>query len=207
MPRRKKAVSRRRPRRRYRRVFRRKRQVSTMPDRFRCKLVYGQTFGATAITTPANELVIGANSLFDPGQASDVKQPYFYDQMAAMYNKYLVHASKVTMIFATDTGTTVGFVGYVYPNTTTTSLFQNVSNIITMPRVRYNFTLSQGSVGNKVSNYMKTKRMYNIANLKDNEEFKALVSAEPATKWYWLCGVQPINQSTSTSGDYIVKVT
>lgn len=45
-----------------------------------------------------SELLFRLNALFDPDNSSSTHQPYGFDQMAALYDKYIVHSVRVVVM-------------------------------------------------------------------------------------------------------------
>jgi hypothetical protein len=78
-----------------------------LKDRFRCKLVYSEDTGVTAnagVNTFGSTASYRLNSLHDPRYAAGGNQPYGYDQIAALYNKYIVYGAKVEATFLANSG-------------------------------------------------------------------------------------------------------
>jgi hypothetical protein len=71
------------------------------PLRKMCKMVYAFTTGATAPNTnltQANQFSL--NNCFDPGNlGAGAVQPYYYDQLAALYRAYIVHKADLEVTF------------------------------------------------------------------------------------------------------------
>lgn len=70
-----------------------------------CKLTYSQRFTLTAGTAGiiGTEQVFRLNSLYDPDFTGTGHQPYLFDQVAALYRKYIVSGCKIRATF-TDPG-------------------------------------------------------------------------------------------------------
>jgi len=83
------------------------------PDTMRMRIAYGdkQTLTSSAINlTPTYNYRL--NSIYDPDYTGIGAQPYWRDQLAAIYNRYRVLGAKISVTFAnspvTDTTTTQG---------------------------------------------------------------------------------------------------
>lgn len=96
------------------------------PDSMRMRIAYGdkQTLTSSTINlTPTYAYRL--NSIYDPDYTGLGAQPYWRDQLAAIYNRYRVLGAKITVTFAnspvTDTTTTQGpfLVGIQNSNTNT----------------------------------------------------------------------------------------
>lgn len=81
-----------------------------------------QNASVSAATGNLGTFSIGTNALFDPDNSgATTHQPMYFDQVAALYNKYCVMASKCTFTFYVTTGTTpVMIVAYIEDDTTVT---------------------------------------------------------------------------------------
>jgi len=90
-----------------------------LPDRFRTKLVYSENY---QITNAAawNDRVWNINSVFDPDQTGVGHQPRYYDQLAALYNRYRVLSCTIDL--SVRQRTTHGISVLVIPNNSVTAL-------------------------------------------------------------------------------------
>lgn len=75
---------------------------SPFPNKYFCKMTYGENVILTAGTAGVYglESVFRLNSLYDPDFAGVGHQPYGYDQMGALYRRYLVTAVSITLVFS-----------------------------------------------------------------------------------------------------------
>jgi hypothetical protein len=64
----------------------------------------------TLLTVTGVTQIYNLNSLFDPDRTGTGHQPYGYDQLAAMYNRYRVLRTKWKVVFATSSGDYFGLV-------------------------------------------------------------------------------------------------
>lgn len=75
-----------------------------MPDNLETTLVYGDSIiltpGVSAFASKAYSLT----SLYDPDPAVGGAQPYFFDQLMAIYGRYTVIGAKLTATFTYDRG-------------------------------------------------------------------------------------------------------
>ena len=88
--------------------------LSGMPgQRLVCQR-YADSHSLTSTTGILNEFHIGANNAFDPYGGSGGHQPMGYDQMAALYNHYVVLGSKLVCTFsATSTSSSLAVGAYL----------------------------------------------------------------------------------------------
>lgn len=71
-----------------------KKPPTGFPNKMYCKLNYSTETSYTTGTLSHRTYCI--NSLYDPGQSLFGTQPMLFDQLAAIYRRYKVHACKVT---------------------------------------------------------------------------------------------------------------
>lgn len=87
------------------------------PRTLRVKLKYHETVAFSSATGAVSSNIFRLNSLFDPNETGVGGQPMYYDQLAAVYGKYVVLNSVIKCTFApvTETAATscwnVGIVG------------------------------------------------------------------------------------------------
>jgi len=81
-----------------------------------------------------------ANSMFDPNMTGSGHQPYYTDQLGAIYNHYFILGSKITVTIAHKASTNTMSVACVYLNddTTVTPTYyalqeQNKARFVTLP--------------------------------------------------------------------------
>lgn len=98
-----------------------------LPKRMMLRQHYIQNYNITSTSGVPAVYKWATNGLFDPDVSGGGHQPYYFDQMAALYNHYTVIGSKITIIVSPDTTATDSFVAGVYINddTTTTPISLN----------------------------------------------------------------------------------
>lgn len=104
-----------------------------------CKFTYcdviGFTTGAGGVA-PAQQ-VYNLNSLFDPDNSGVGHQPYYYDQMTAMYNRYKVSGCLVELLWTNPSADGIDCLMMVQPSSSTTSTLTGVrtENVLERPQV------------------------------------------------------------------------
>jgi hypothetical protein len=68
-------------------------------------LKYSETFSFSLASTVGTQQLMRLNSIFDPNSTGVGHQPYGYDQIAALYNRYRVLSTKWKITFGTVGGT------------------------------------------------------------------------------------------------------
>lgn len=74
---------------------------------------YAESITSSIATTLGTNLVYRLNSIFDPTSAVGGTQPYGYDQMAALYNRYRVLKTRWIVTF---NASSAGYNAYVIPS-------------------------------------------------------------------------------------------
>lgn len=176
---------------------------------FRCKLLYTDgVLLATSAGVGFTTYSFRANSLFDPDYTGTGHQPYRYDQLATIYQKYRVVSSKITVNFstgdktvaATDTGPwQVG----VVPSTAFTSTGSGTDMYTLAESAMSSFGVLRNGITKTCSTTWKPGDMTDISPRDDT--FQALTSANPSTQiayivWLW-------NQGSTAATNVIANVT
>lgn len=81
-------------------------------QRYRTKLRYCENVALTSATGALNSTIFRLNSLFDPQNAVGGHQPMYFDQLAAVFARYVVLGAKIKVTFGavTETANTSNFV-------------------------------------------------------------------------------------------------
>ena len=159
-----------------------------IPERMNVALSYnfGQ-IGTTTSTTPGT-YTINPTNLYDLLNDSTYKQPRFFDQLAAMYNRYRVNAFKWEVEFAALTGTSYLAVGQLPHDVTVAT--NSLKAFQEDPRFKiYITSLNKGPI--------KRKGFRTIASIEDvpksvvrtddayNAETTASVTYKPTLQLKW----------------------
>lgn len=178
------------------------------PSTYTTTLVYYERASLTSTTGAFGTFAYNANSLYDPTTAVGGHQPMYYDQLTALYNKYIVNKSSFTYSFA--------------PYSTTGG-----STATAFCRVDDNASLGGGSVmytqletrGTKhvfcpiyEDNQVYTRKLtatYDRKRYFKNFENSNLVgeNSDPSKLIYFLVGVQSDDLTTTTTFMGWVKIT
>lgn len=80
--------------------------LTPFPPRYMCRLRYAQTktYTTGAAGVSGTENAFSLNSLYDPDITGVGHQPYGFDQVAALYSKYIVHSVDVQLRCVTPGG-------------------------------------------------------------------------------------------------------
>jgi hypothetical protein len=67
-------------------------------------LKYNQTYETSLLTTAGAQQIMNLNSIFDPDRTGSGHQPYGYDTLATLYNRYRPLQTRWKVTFGTSTG-------------------------------------------------------------------------------------------------------
>lgn len=177
------------------------RSIYGFPSSMTTKLRYADVVPLT-YTSTVTKYSFGANNVFDPDFTGTGHQPYFYDQITPLFNRYVVLGSKITVTFLPVSSTVTppsgpGIVGIIGDNNA------GVSSVAT--------TLMEGqnSVSKFISAWSGTdlKAMVmatyspeiSLGISSDDDTVAALVSAGPAKTWFFTLYCQDYNSTTSSA--------
>lgn len=176
------------------------------PDRLFTKLKYEVIINTTQQTAGVlYEYVFRGNSLFDPDVTSAGRQPTYYDQYAAVYNKYRVHASSCVVEMMNDPSNASGIMVALTP-TDLANPFSNLYDYIQSPYSRSKVHAFPGNA-TKLFGKMSTKKKLGLKTIANQEDCAAIVSANPSETWYWIIAADTISSTGNWQGNFMVKLT
>lgn len=130
-----------------------------------------------------DSLVFRTNNLYDPLYAAGGEQPRGYDQLGALYSYYTVLGARITVKYTANVDGENGNIGGVFL-TRNPAEYTSAINYIEQPLCRY-ATLPSGQSRTLTMNF-STKKFFSLANVKDNEDYKALINSNPTNTAYFI---------------------
>lgn len=202
MPKRKYSGTRRRSKRARRRLFRRRRSrvprlTGPVKNRSLVKLRYVETVTLNPAVGLGADYVFRANSIHDPNFTGSGHQPYGHDQLATLYDNYIVVGSKITCEFIStgDTSaTTDAVVGISLEDDSVANTLPHVW--LEQPKSTWKtIGPADGSKGRaKCSKTYSARKFFGIANTKDTQDrYGAQFGSDPAEQAWYHCIVSPVN--------------
>lgn len=179
------------------------------PDRYRCKLKYMSSHDFSTITGGTTWYQFRGNSCFDPYYTGVGSQPVGFDQLSTLYNDYRVYASSCRVEFCATATSNVPVVCLINASDSATGIASLGLLAATLnPYSRHTYT--GASTGNRavvaLKNYMTTKRIFGEKNAQD-EDYKAVVTANPTNSWFWNIGTASSDGATSAALIGVVYIT
>lgn len=152
------------------------RSLQPIPSRYICKMKYA----ANVVTNVDSQYVFNLNSLFDPERTGGGHQPYGYDPLAGLYNRYRVIACSWRAHIPTGaTGTPVTLVAL--PSNDVNRLFADVSIIQENPRAKYIVQNSGAKCEHLTGkSYLPSLMGRTTAQYMADDNYQAIVTSSPA---------------------------
>ncbi len=157
------------------------------------------TQGTSAIPTLQQ---FSGNGIYDPDITGFGIQPRYYDTLlgasdtTAPYTRYRVHGSsiKVTSFNSLTAVSSQGYISIIPSNSSVTTP-SSLQEMKTRPYSKYRVIgMSAAEYPKTTKNYMKTKTLFSIKDLRDNNDCSAAYNSNPPQQWYWqvnTCNVFP----------------
>lgn len=165
------------------------------PDRYSCKLKYVQKVQFTGSITPSNQ-VFRLDSLFDPDLTGTGHQPRYFDQLAALYQRYLVTRCDWRLQFINANS-----------NTATIAVAATDSDVSILPpdelaELTYSkrrvLGLNSGPARSTISGSMSLAELHGQPDRDSDPDMYALVSASPQDQGFLTIGVNSMDGTTAT---------
>lgn len=175
-----------------------------IPNTVNCKhdyfFIFNFSSGATASTN-----IMRLNSLWDPDQSGVGAQPYYRDELAALYNKYCVYGCKVKATYAIDSGIscTVGFKAQ-----NDTSVLTNANLALERPEAK-TVIINPGQRTITQTKYYAMNQLFGVrrSTILDENDYKATANTNPANEQYLQIFAQPSDNFTASVGRIVLRMT
>ena len=121
------------------------------------------------------------NSMYDPDYSFIGHQPYYYDQMASLYDRYTVFGCKVVLRAATDKKN--GIIGFkAQPDVTGIA---SAVQALERPMVKYAI-INSGGPSTTLSSYYRMSSLFGVSRktIADEQNYSALNTANPTNTYF-----------------------
>lgn len=205
-------MPRRKGRKKYRKKRRNNREDSSvvfvrgprfMPDRLFNKMVYSKEINTGSVLS--HHEIFRGNGPYDPEYATGGGQPAGYDQMALLYRRYLVHASKVKLKLVNMSSTTGAAHVCLYPSTDKDSITGGLTTTVQYPYAKSIILAPNGSGSSigELTNYITTKKIRGEKVI--DTDYGGTVTNWPTREWFWHLYVQGIG-GNNVNIDGIIEI-
>jgi hypothetical protein len=175
------------------------------PDRYACKLKYTQTNTLTG-TGSTGQQVFRMNSLFDPDLTGTGAQPECFDQLAAVYGKYLVTMCKYDVSFTNLNSTAANVVVCASDATLSGSTFDSIceNKRAKMTSLSVN---SGGKATARIKGSVKMSDLHGQPNLDSDSTQYSPVSSNPSDATFLTLEAADFTGATTISVGVRTKLT
>lgn len=176
------------------------------------KMKYGEN--ATIVSTSGIGGYSFRSSIFDPNYTGVGHQPLYHDQLAILYDRYVVVGAKIKATFYPTNTTATGDSGVVgisidedttLPASCITLLEQNAKNI-RYKRMRTGSSIEDPNI-KTVTSYYSAKRFFGVKDVKDNKDIGAAFGANPIRQAYFTLFAGTFDTTVDTSLQCNVLIT
>lgn len=189
-------------------------QATLFPDRLRIPLKWTLSSAFTISSGVGSQLALIANSISDPGGSGAATQPYGYDVLIQMYNRYRVLAAAVEVTAFSNSGdsslTTVASMTNLtlWPSMSSTSYVSDEQGAAQQPYCKRTSVSTQLPVNNVLRSYMSTAKIYgdNVLAPQIDDAYAALINANPTKLWYYNIMATPSNPGGATSSNPMLNI-
>jgi len=173
------------------------RSLAPIAQRYITKMKYGEVISNALGSGTYGLCRMNLNSIFDPNQGGIGHQPYGFDQLAGLYNRYRVIACKYH-VYCTSSDNNVPLQVAVIPSNETISP-SSISDIRENPRAKY-VLQGVGAALRKVSGnvYIPSLVGRTKAQYMADDRYQAVVTASPNELALLSCFAGPVTESSST---------
>ena len=179
------------------------------PDKLTTNLKYSQSFILTpTAVSPMQKQRFSMTSLYDPLYETGGGQPYWYDQLAAVYNRYKVTGAKITAKFcytSTSTasvGPTLVGIGGQDKDQSTTLVSNDAGVLMSMSNVNWGI-LSTNFDTVTVTNTYSPTQAYGL-NVMD--DLQSANNGSPAKQWLEHVFINPQGAETTAPVNVFVVI-
>lgn len=171
-----------------------------IPARTRTTLKYVQNVSLNSVAGAMGTQIFRATGPYDPDYAVGGHQPMYWDQMAALYNHYIVHKSKIYVQFCpydqvASSSSVVFLRGDDSASLTSTNMYTNLETKGTKHQIVPIYGENQVFKGSLSTSYFKNKTFKNFKN----SDLQSAVTTTPTEEYYFILGIKTDDGSTTTS--------
>lgn len=156
-------------------------------------------------TGAVGRYVFSCNGMYDPDYTGTGHQPYYFDQLSAIYNHYTVIGSKIKVSVVGAASTTAAF---------RVSLTQGDDTVITNSTINGQAEQSSGSIIIVPSDCGEAKILYNSFSTKktfggnalSNDNLQGTSGANPSEQTFWIISLQAMDQLASVNVAFDVHI-
>ena len=144
------------------------------------------------------------NDLFDPFLANSTIQPIGFDQLTNIYNKYQVHASRITIKLVNLT-TTGGVWVSIFPSAINTNAL-SFTGATEQPYSKYCIIgVATGQDVGLLKNYCSCSKVVGRI-IKYDQNFAGTATSNPGTQLYWQFNMSHLDGVSNINVQYLIEI-
>jgi len=174
------------------------------PKRLEMTHRYVDTIAMTSTVGAQQRYIFSANGMYDPNISSAGHQPYYFDQVGALYNHYCVIKSKIKITCNLANSSQPSAFITLAGNDDTTVTNQTFTGQAEMPETNYGI-LSNNTSTVVLYQYFDARKTFGGDPEADSELFGS-VGGNPAEQWYWIIGVVEQSYSLTTVVNIVADI-
>lgn len=170
-----------------------------MPSRYRVELRYSAKFILVDSSSTDANVRFRPSSIYDVDPAVGGGSYYGFTEIAAFFNKYRVHASRITLMFANrDAEAHVPYVlpVPVDPSTNVADPARYYMNNLARKKVVGNYA---GMATGRITHFTTTRSVSGVQEFAE-DPYTADVGANPTDNWFWFIGTRFLGSGSMTYG-------
>lgn len=176
---------------------------NAVTDRMMCKLKYADVKTLTSTTGSVATHQFAINDLFDPDYTGTGHQPLYFDEYAAIYNKYKVFGCKYKIMILSKTDDVNGMLSINASDDSTTPV-SSATEFMEQGNARQAVVSGQEGQNRKyITGYFSIKKLLGVKNLQD-DDFRTAVSTNPSNRVFMNLCYQSFDSGTSSLNVAIV---
>lgn len=176
------------------------------PEKFRTRLVWSESVVLSSFAAnTTSQYVVRLNGPYDPQSALGGSQPPYYDQLAEIYNSYLVKGAKISVSYALPAGSAAGDGPYI--------VGIQCGRLAGIPTANASKLMSAPNTGHKLlmagGNPVTVTQTYSPRILEptgEGDDIQSETTTVPARQWYASVFASPQGASTAGTVNAIITV-
>lgn len=173
-----------------------------VPEEMTIKLVYHDSYTHTHTSGAIQLWEFRANSVYDPDYTYTGHQPTGFDEMAALYQRYLVTGCKIEVEASplSSSGSSVPIVVAILPRLEQNSI-TDINTVVENPKAISTVVTGNVADANQhyhLSKYINVAKLFGVKSVQDDLDYSSVVTSNPtAVAFYSLYSNSANGSSTS----------
>lgn len=185
-----------------------------LPDSLYMRHIYTARISVALAGTASNDTNLSGNDLVDPEITGGGGKPRYYDQLAALYDRFTVMGSRIKVVHASPSSTFASgtVIMVVRPVSNDGYVQYNALQNMELPNSRYKIisSFSGGPSQRTITHYAKTKTVMGVKDVVDNVDLSGTAQpaggSSPLSEWRWNISMGTFDGTTQTV-TYTILVT